>query len=185
MKNKIIIISLLLASRLLDLTTTFYAGGINLKGETSLVVSRFDLGWKGLIIYNVIIFFCISLLVFFNLEHFFIKKEKEISGERSFHDYLSVLFFNKKISFVKMLTSSKFNMSIYFHVLLYSLPLSVIIFGIIASINNILVSNNIELLKHINHNIFAYATTLVMLLMIVSIQIRYLYRRYKQTKQTR
>lgn len=71
MKSKIVIVVLFLVSRLSDLLSTYYSEGVALKNETSLIVSRFDFGWDGLILYNVVVSLSISLLVFLILKDVF------------------------------------------------------------------------------------------------------------------
>jgi hypothetical protein len=69
------------------LLTTYFVTGKSLNGEASPLKSWFGLGWNSLLIFNILIFVCMSVIIFF------IDSNKEITKSELY-------FTEKNISFI-------------------------------------------------------------------------------------
>jgi len=151
-KAKILVIFLF--SRITDLITTYYSYNGSLEFETSPLIRLLHLNWNGLILLNIVIVFLIYMLLF----KFFSDKRvlsNEISFKEkihSFSDYLSYIFFKKKVSFKDFLISKDFDYRIFINSFILTLPLTISIISLVASINNILVIKKEGLLPFLNKN---------------------------------
>lgn len=183
MVKRISVFTILIITRVLDLITTYRVEGKALTGESSPVVSWFDLGWKSMILYNIIILVLISLIIFFNNDKRLVSIESKLAGKyNSFQEYLALIFFGKKVTFMEVLKSTYFNLRVYMYTLLNSIPLLLIIIGLFAIVNNLMAINNTSILVSIDVRYIIHIVVLFSFIIVVIIQLILMYNRYKRMR---
>ena len=165
--------------RLLDLLTTYLAGKGSLSCELNILVSVFNLGWKALIFQNIIV---ISLAFYFlkiQSDMYYSTSEDKITNKKiPFLEYFSVLYFGKKISFMKSLTT-KIKYKITIHSLIQISLISIIILSFFISINNLLAGNGyVNLYSYKNRFYHNYILQIINFLIFASVTFLYHYKKY-------
>lgn len=181
MKKKIIII--FIVSRFLDLYSTYLVLGEDLIRESSPIVKILNFGWLGFILTNLLISSLIIFLFYlFNSSKLKENENLNFTKINNYKEYLSYLFFNKKLSFINMIKSKNLNYNVLFHVLFYALPVCMIFIGILAIINNISVLINPTFNSTLSSNQISFIITTLILILLVIISHKHLYFRYKKLK---
>lgn len=182
MKQKIILI--LVISRVLDLSSTYLAGNGHLYGETSPLVRIFKFGWQELLTFNFVLIFLIYFTMSFSYEKVIQAKEIRYKNDfTNFKIYLSLIFFDKKISFKELLLSSKINFKIYIHTLILSFPICLIVISVLVSINNLIVMKDNTFLSEFLPRNLTNIIALFSFITLLLIQLFYLKIRFKNINE--
>lgn len=179
-KSKIYIAFSLLISRIIDMYTTI-AFNFDSNQETSPIMSIFDGSWNSLIAYNIIItFFLLLFLILFSDNKFKIVEKKFISDFNSFKNYLSYLFFQKRVTFLQAITSNNFDVKLFLSLLAITLPIAMTVLGFIVSFHNLfLIYFNASLINYIPKHMVIHFVVLCLLIILLTTQWIFLKYRYK------
>jgi len=181
MGNKIIL--LLIASRILDLITTYFATDQNLIGETSPLVRVFSFGWLEMIIFNLLLILVFYLSLYFANEKRIVKKEIRFKNYFiNFKTYLSLIFFDKKISLKEFLLSNKFNLKIFLHTFVISITIGFTLLSFLVSLSNIIVMLDNTFLSSFSPYMVTQIVSFTSVILSVSVFFLYLKYRFNKIK---
>lgn len=129
MKRFIITVLLLMISRLYDITTTYFYIP-DLEGELNPLVSIFDFGWLGTLIFQ---FIGVSFLIYTSfIYHFREIKTISFSSDISLKQFVSIFHFNNPHSFNKLFYKLPTNKNSLIYSLGAIVPKGLIIFSFIV-----------------------------------------------------
>ncbi len=169
----------MVTGRLIDLLTTYIAGKGSLSCELNILVSVFNLGWKALIFQNIIVIILAYFLLKIQSDIYYSTSEDKIINKKiPFLEYFNILYFGKKITFIKSLTT-KIKYKITIHSLIQISFISIIILSFFISINNLLAGNGyVNLYSYKNRFYHNYILQIINLLIFASITFLYHYKKY-------
>ncbi|WP_372474030.1 hypothetical protein AB4865_01820 [Capnocytophaga sp. ARDL2] len=179
MNNKNIAI-LLIASKTLDLISTYLVDK-TLSTETSIWVSRFNFGWSGFILVNII--FVLFLVFFLQKVNKNTKVVEELEKNKtfnSFKEYFNYILLesNTNKSFIYKLLFQKIRLSIFTYFFIYALSYSIITMSFIVSLSNFMIYFDIYDLSHLEDDFLGLLLFIMNIFCLIYFFTKHIYRRY-------
>lgn len=146
-KNNIILLILIFV-RCADWITTYIATS-DLYKETSPLVRLLHFGWTEIIIFNLILLIAIIFSYKYFVKEKYLQEMEYRMKPRNLKDYYCKVIFKEKnnSNILQLLLNGKVNMNVFLNFSMRSLVITLIILSLLASINNLLVYANTDLLN--------------------------------------
>ena len=145
------------------------------------MINIFSLGWFGLIFLNLFFIVVVRYFLIIQTDKFYlIAEEKYKDTKFKFSNYLSFIYFGKKITLLELCYTSKVRYSVFFNSIIHTLLLTIIICSFIIGINNILIGlNAINLFSYNNKYYQKFLTSFLTLIVFFIVNFKYHLIKYK------
>lgn len=169
-------------TRILDTSTTYFSNKGSLTRELNPIVKYLNLGWYGLIISTFIFILIAYYILKQQSDNYYKQVEKKYKIKNNeFKKYVSLIYYDKEISFLEFLVSKKIRINVLKNSLIHTFLITLIICSCIISINNILIGFNLSNLFSYQNKFYQnYLTVFLTLLVFIFVNIQYHYSRYKK-----
>ncbi len=181
-KFNLLIFYLFSITRIFDTISTYFSNDGNLTKEMNPIVKYLHLGWFGLIFSTFFFIIIAYFLLLIQTDKYYEQVEKKYySKTNGFKNYISLIYYDKDITFLEFLFSKKIRINVLKNSLIHIFFITIIICGVIISINNILIGLNLNNLFSYQNKFYQnYLTTFLTLIVFIFVSIKYHNNRYKK-----
>lgn len=181
-RKKTTILIFVIFSRIFDTFSTYVSRNGDLSGEMNPLIRIFHLGWTSLIISNILGVIILSFFLYNQSDKYLEKAEIKIIHKMSFAEYIGIVYFGKKTSFLNSLTS-KINYRVLLNTGIILILICTIIVSLIVGINNLLVSITINFLYSTNNFINKNIVNFINIFIFILVFIFYHHKRFTLLKK--